>query len=178
MTCIVGIAADDGVWLGADSAVTYAETVFARDSPKVVRRGRLLLGYCGSTRAGQVLTHAWRPPKHQRSRKALDYLVCEVAPSLRELLQKHDLRMESGGAAVWNGSLLVGYLDTLYLVCSEWGVSPIASGEYAIGSGGHVALGALYASRGKRPERRVRLALEAACAYVPGCAPPFAVECV
>jgi len=54
MTCIVGIAQEGKVWIGADSAAVSGQDIRATALRKVFRRGQFLIGYTSSFRMGQL----------------------------------------------------------------------------------------------------------------------------
>lgn len=87
---------------------------------------------------------------------------------------------EGGFAHVENGverggHFLVGWRGTLYHVEGDFQVGRPARGEDATGCGDALALGALYASRGRPPRSRVKVALDAAAAHSGSVAPPFRI---
>ena len=80
--------------------------------------------------------------------------------------KEHDA--ESGGC------FLVGYRGNLYLIGSDYQVGRPSPGYDAVGCGGDVALGALFASSGP-PSKRVKTALRAAASHNAGVRGPFKV---
>jgi len=56
MTCLLGLEADDGsAWLAGDRYFGDEDWRDRMDAPKVVRRGPVLVGFCGGMHEGQVL---------------------------------------------------------------------------------------------------------------------------
>lgn len=73
------------------------------------------------------------------------------------------------------GTFLVGYNGKLYAIQNDFQVGIPAIEYDAVGCGANFALGALHATKNKRPEDRVMMALEAAATFSAGVAPPFKV---
>ena len=57
MTCIIGLAENDRVYIGADSASAEGWTVRATGLSKVFRAGEFVIGYTDSFRMGQILEY-------------------------------------------------------------------------------------------------------------------------
>ena len=74
---------------------------------------------------------------------------------------------------------LVGYRGGVWLMeGADLQIERLRDPYVTIGSGGIVALGALYATKDivdMDPEKRVKLALEAACRYNAACRAPFTI---
>jgi hypothetical protein len=71
------------------------------------------------------------------------------------------------------GTFLVGYHGRLYEVWDDFQVGRPAAGYTAIGCGGDLAIGALYATRDDNPTLRVAVALAAAEQFSAGVRGPF-----
>lgn len=179
MTCIVAVVAADGaIWMGGDSLGSDGQSALVRSEPKVVRRGAFLFGRSGDLRPTQVLFHAFTPPPHPDGKDALAYLVTDFAKALRQALVEHNVHLKDEEIGC---EVLIGYRGRLFGLECNFGVSEIARDYHAVGSGDQVALGALYGTRVMElvlsPERRVRLALEAAAEHVVTVRGPFTVLC-
>jgi hypothetical protein len=73
------------------------------------------------------------------------------------------------------GTFLVGYKGVLYFIDGDYQVGIPASGYGAVGSGAQVAIGALYATQGIEPFKRVEVALQASEANNAGVRAPFVI---
>ena len=62
MTTLLGIQYKNSVLLGADSQITEDNfKTLSTATPKIIRRGRYLIGITGDTRPGDILTYNWKP---------------------------------------------------------------------------------------------------------------------
>lgn len=176
MTAIAALVSRDGtVWMGGDSATSLGDNVRHDRDPKVARVGEMLVGYAGSGRAGQVLLHHFKPPERKSGLTDLQYLSGPFVKKLRKLFEDHhEARDVESGDGI---HVLVGYRGAVYIFDAGDGLSATSLNYDAIGSGSDVALGALYATAkiAMRPEKRLRLALEAAAEFKTGVAPPFVI---
>ena len=162
MTCIVGVATPEGVWIGGDSAASDYHTVSARNDAKVFENGPCVMGFTTSFRMGQLLRYALDVPPRDAADWDVDrWMSTQFVDAVRDCLK-------TGGWAQANnneekgGTFLVGYAGRLFVVYSDYQVAQQADGLAAIGSGGEVALGALHARRDLSPQDRIIRALEVA----------------
>jgi ATP-dependent protease HslVU (ClpYQ) peptidase subunit len=172
MTAIVGLVHDSKVYIGGDSAGVSGFSINIRRDPKVFRNGPYVLGFTSSFRMGQLLHHAFVPPEPSGD---LDkFMVTTWVDALRDCLKTggwatKENEQESGG------TFLVGINGRLFEVASDYQVGEPADGFAAIGCGYDLALGAMYATIGQAPKRRIRTALEAAERYSAGVQGPFTI---
>lgn len=175
MTCIAGVVHAGRVYLAGDGASVDAYgRITCVPQPKVFRVGPCVVGGCGSWRALQLVQYAFTPPPHAPDMPDAEYLATAFVDALRECLR------EGGFARVENnveegGTYLVGYGGALWQVQSGFEVTGTLDDYDAVGAGDDLAKGALYATRGRAPRRRLRLALEAAAHHQTGVAPPFTI---
>lgn len=177
MTCIVGVETPDGVVIGADSAGVSGYSICIRADEKVFRSGDFVFGFTSSFRMGQLLRYKLTPPRAPApSAKQAErdrWMTSEWIDAVRQTLKtggyaEVENNVESGGL------FLVGWRRTLYIVGDDFQVARPLSGEWAVGCGSDLALGALFCARGQ-PRARVRKALGAAAAHSGGVAPPFRI---
>lgn len=81
--------------------------------------------------------------------------------------------VETKHGVIIGGDFLIGVRGGIYHVASDYQVGRSAHGYAAIGCGGQIARGALYASASAPPRKRVRLALEAAARHCMGVVGPW-----
>lgn len=175
MTCIVGLARGGRVFLGGDSAGLEGWALARVRAPKVFRSGPFVMGYTDSFRMGQILEHAFTPPPLPRKRTDLQrYMVVDFVNALRAALRSGGWAKTKEGQDE-GGRFLVGVRGRLFDVCSDFQVTEIRDGIGAVGCGGELARGALYAAGHLLPERRVRLALSVAERCNGGVRGPFHV---
>lgn len=158
MTCIIGLEANDTVYIGGDAMSSSGWDKSIVDTPKVFRRADFLIGYTSSFRMGQLLQYhlAVRPPQEGEADE--EYMVVAFIEAARGLFKDRgytriDSNTESGGV------FLAGYNKRLYRVDSDFQVTHYANGLAAVGAGEQYALGAMLAMPNAEPEARILAAL-------------------
>jgi ATP-dependent protease HslVU (ClpYQ) peptidase subunit len=172
MTAIVGLVHNDTVYLGGDSAGVAGHRLTVRSDAKVFVTGPYVMGFTTSFRMGQLLRYAFQPPEPEGDLER--HMATTFIDAVRETLKTggwltKDNEKEQGG------TFLVGVHGRLFDVHGDFQVGEAADGYTAVGCGHEIALGALYASERTRmaPQRRLRLALEAAERFSSGVRGPF-----
>lgn len=174
MTCIVGLVEKGTVHIGGDSAGVGGLSLTVRADRKVFRNGDCVMGFTSSFRMGQLLHHAFTPPKRHPDVDVDKFMVTDFINAVRDCLktggyaEKHN-EAESGGV------FLVGFAGRLFRIDSDYQVGESVDGFDAVGCGEDVARGSLFSSRGK-PIDRLRLSLEAAERFSAGVRGPFHFE--
>ena len=176
MTCIVGLVEDGVVYMGGDSAAVGGLSIETRADPKVFARDGVIVGYTSSFRMGQLLQYALQIPEQSARQNDIAYLVTTFADAVRALYRDRGF-MGKANEREDGGTFLLGYRGSLYKIGDDFQIGRVAHPYDAVGCGGDIALGALYATAGcgLAPERRIRLALEAACEFSAGVRAPFYV---
>lgn len=172
MTSVVGIETPHGVLIGGDSLTSNGSSITLRRAPKVFAVGPYVFGVSGSLRLEDLLRFMPRLPAPPR-RRAARHLVTKVVPVLRALLSQGGMMQSKGGVEEYEGAFLLGVAGELYEVHQDLQMARMTEGYGAVGSGYQVALGALHATDGMQPRRRLRQALEAAEAHTPFVRRPF-----
>jgi ATP-dependent protease HslVU (ClpYQ) peptidase subunit len=177
MTAVVGIVHDNAVWIGGDSAVTDSEdtSLVVCSNPKVFRVGSLVLGVAGARRASRILQYGWTPPKHTRGVRLDRYVAVVVADAIRRALLDHGHSEKLNNQERATFAALIGYRGHLFGMDEEFSVDESAHGFDAVGSGGRVALGVLYATTGQAPRRRIVAALRASEQFDAAVRGPFTI---
>lgn len=176
MTCIVGLVQDEAVWIGGDSAAVAGHSVTIRNDEKVFSNGELVIGFTSSFRMGQLLRYCLAPPVRLEGITDMIYLVAHLIPAMRQVLRDGgELATKDGKDE--GGCFLLGYRGGLYRVDDDFQVGVPASGMAAIGSGGEVALGALWALQdsGLAPRKKLERVLGITAELNIGVRPPFLV---
>lgn len=176
MTCIVGLVDRGTVYVGGDSAAVGGLSIETRADPKVFVRDGVIIGYTSSFRMGQLLQYALQIPEQSARQTDMAYLVTTFADAVRALYRERGF-MGKVGEREDGGTFLLGYRGRLYKVADDFQVAQVAHPYDAVGCGGELALGALYATAdcGLDPEARIRVALAAAAEFSAGVRPPFHV---
>ena len=154
MTVVAALVTPKGCWMGADSLSSDEDTCTVVTSPKCGWFGDKLIGFAGSWDCQRVLDIAARHP--QLSYSEILFRVGPLEPEARIL-------------CVENGKIIVSFnLKERLVRRARAGVC-----YDAIGSGGTIALGALYVSHDG--ENSLRQALKAAAEHNPFVRGPFRV---
>jgi ATP-dependent protease HslVU (ClpYQ) peptidase subunit len=161
LTCIIGLETTGGVIIGGDSASSSALEIEKTRVKKVFRRGRFLIGYTTSFRMGQILQYQLEVTKQVDEQSDLEYLSTTFIDAVRKCLKVGGFR-KTENEQEEGGEFLVGYKDKLYTVYSDFQVNTNADGFAAIGCGASYALGNMWGSSNKRPEKRIKQALKTA----------------
>ena len=167
MTCIVGLVDKGSVYIGGDSAGIAGLSITIRKDPKVFQNGPFIFGFTTSFRMGNILRYKLDPPQQTVSQNDMQYMVVSFIDDIRKCFADNGF---SDG-----GNFLVGYKGALYNIESDFQVGVPAEPFDAVGCGSDLALGAMYASKGKKPIERITLALEAAATFNAGVSAPFLI---
>lgn len=175
MTCIVGIAHQGKVWIGADSAGVAGLDMMVRADRKVFRNGEFIMGFTTSFRMGQLLAVKFTPPKYHSDVDVWRYMVEDFVEGVRTCLStggfaSKNNNVESGGV------FLVGFKGRLFKIEGDFQVGERMGGFDACGCGESYALGSLMETEALEPRDRVRRALEAAEILSAGVKSPFYIE--
>lgn len=174
MTCVVGIEYKRKLYFGADSAASNNDTIDIIDRSKIVSKPGILIGYCGSFRVGQILEYQIDYSTLINKER---WLFTDFVEQLREEFEERGVKIhdEHGEGIASASDLLIGFNKKLYYLQSDYSIIRSKRKYMAIGSGDHLALGALFALEGlvADPQKRLRIALRAASEWSPGVAPPF-----
>lgn len=176
MTCIVGIEKDGRVYLGGDRAAVSPWMITDAGVSKVFKKGKIIAGYSGSFRFGQLLQYAFTVPKQKDGQDVMEFMCVDFIDSLRTTMK------DRGLAKIWNNvedigwsSALIGYQGALYELDGDLQIRPrqIAS----VGSGFVSAMGVLnYLMRNSprmRPETMLAHALTTAADITGSVCGPF-----
>ena len=177
MSCIIGLAHKDKVYIGADSASVEGWINRKTNLQKVFKRGPFLVGYTASFRLGQVLEYHLTVPTQNKNESDMTYMVTKVIDSLRDLLKEKGISKISSNVEE-GGRFLVGYRGNLYSIANDYQVGHMSDGFDAIGSGNEIALGALKALTDLPPIKRIKKALEISAYFNMGVTKPFYVKSI
>lgn len=145
-------------------------SISIRKDEKVFQNGPFIMGGTTSFRMIQLLRYKFDPPKQTVNTDDMKYMVTDFVDALRQCFHNNGFGDKD---ATVGGTFLVGYKGTLYTIASDYQVGIVHCGYDAVGCGSDIALGALHATKGKKPEARIKMALEAASTFSAGVAPPF-----
>lgn len=184
MTCIVGMSHGGRVFMGGDSAGvdTSSYGLQSREDAKIFQRGAYLIGFSDSFRMGQILRYAGKLPDPPDGCDDLHAFMCtSFIDEVRETFTRYGfgLKNDEAGHAM-GGTFLVATQGNLFVVYSDYQVAMPACGYSAIGCGGDIALGALYATVTSEtvyePVDAIHLALQASEKFSAGVRAPFLIK--
>jgi hypothetical protein len=167
MTAIVGLIRDGSVWIGADRETTWGYTKQSWGS-KIVEKGGLVFAWTGLAAVKAVVRDAWQPPEVPEDPSRHDHWFRVTMPrSIMEAVKESGISVDPDSMKN-PGCGIVGWRGRLGSLCPYWTIAEPEAGVCGFGSGGEVALGALYALRESDPEHAVRVAVEAASVFSTG----------
>ena len=170
MTCVVGLIDKGDVYLGADSAGVAGLSLTIRADEKVFGNGPFIMGFTSSFRMGQLLRYKFSPPAQTIHQSDMEYMVSSFIDACRHCFSTNGFGDKD---ATVGGNFLVGYKGKLYNVEGDYQVGIPQAPFDAVGCGADLALGAMYATQGLKPETRIKMALEAASTFSAGVSAPF-----
>jgi ATP-dependent protease HslVU (ClpYQ) peptidase subunit len=184
VTCIVALKNHSDIYFGGDSAGIDTDVLEIRsraDEKVFILRHplrshqKMIVGFAGSFRIGQLLRYALIIPEHSSKKSDMEYLVTDFIDSVRALQKDKGSMIKTDELEENNADLIVGYHGKIYVIESDFQVGCPIEDFSAIGCGAQAALGAMYATQNSRmkPEDRIKLALEASAEYSSGVRAPF-----
>ena len=166
MTCIAAIATNDAVYMAGERSLSDKEVIVSLRRPKITMNNGYLIAYAGSIGVGQLLQFIELPSPGKDSAKSIRTAVIK---NFKDAIENYGPVMSEDN----HSELLIAHRSSLYEISTQdWSVSDVAC--TSIGSGSGFALGSLYTtSHYSSPEKRLRIALEAAIALSPTCLGPI-----
>jgi ATP-dependent protease HslVU (ClpYQ) peptidase subunit len=180
MTCIVAIAQNGTVYMGADHAASDDKTgwILSRKEPKCFKVGQYGIAFTDSFRMGQILQYSWNPPKYTptKTNSGLDkFMRTKFVDSIKQAFKDGGYgSIGSSSDEDTGGIFIVGLEGRIFTIDEDFHVGENVVNYMAEGSGGQIALGALYATKNqKNPKLRIKAALEAATEFNMSVAAPY-----
>ena len=179
MTCIVAIAQNGVVYMGADHAASDDKTgwILARKDPKVFKVGQYGIAFTDSFRMGQILQYNWTPPKYTptKTNSGLDkFMRTKFVESVKDAFRANGYGSQVSGQEDEGGIFLIGVEGRIFTMDEDFHIGENVVNYMAEGSGAMFALGALHATKNqKNPKMRLKLALEAASDFCMSVSPPY-----
>ena len=180
MTCIVAIAQNGVVYMASDHAASDDKTgwILSRKEPKVFKAGQYGIAFTDSFRMGQILQYSWVPPKYTptKTNSGLDkFMRTKFIDSVKAAFKDNGYgTIGQNSEEDTGGIFIVGVCGRIFTIDEDFHVGENIVNYMAEGSGGHVALGALYATKNqKNPRVRLKTALEAATEFNMSVAAPY-----
>ncbi len=167
MTCIVGIAHDDQVFLAADRGLSDDDIITSMSAPKIRQNDKYIIGYADSPGTGQLIHWITLPTPPKRNVEK--FMRTTWVNAVRKALVDSGVDLKDNAHA----SFLVGVSGQLFFIdTTDWQVTECA--YMAIGSGASIAMGSLYTTQSwKSAEKRAFTAVSAAIELSPSCQGPI-----
>ena len=179
MTCIVAIAQNGVVYMGADHAASDDKSgwILSRKDPKVFKVGQYGIAFTDSFRMGQILQYNWSPPKYTptKTNSGLDkFMRTKFVDSVKDAFRAQGFGSQVAGQEDEGGIFLIGVCGRIFTMDEDFHIGENVLNFMAEGSGGAIALGALHATKNqKNPQLRMKAALEAAAEFNMAVKAPF-----
>lgn len=143
MTTLVGIQTKYGVAMAADSQITEDNLItISSSTPKIITRGRYLIGLVGDTRPADILAYTWEPPVI-RGTNFIEHMGKKVIPSI--------IKAFNEGSYVYNADgrpgefeYLIAFNGEIFHIACDMSFLQSDTNLYALGTGGQFALGYMW----------------------------------
>lgn len=177
MSCVVAVIQDGVIYMGGDSlaidddsnqTVVKDEKVFYKT---VGLRQKMLMGFCGNYRIGNIMKHTFRCPKRLSNDTIEQYVYDRFIVALKEAVKNENFE---------DTSLLLGYEKNLYVIEDDFSVVCPVNPYTAIGHGAPYALGALSVlfSMETQAQMKIERSLTAASEHSAAVKPPYLILCL
>ena len=178
MTCIIGIHEAGTNYIAGDSASVpadrnYSDITLRRDKKVFPKAESFLMGASGCPRTRQLVKHAMTIPPISEYTNIERYMATDFVMALDSCLQEGKLHKPDSLA--FHGAILCLREQEIMIVLGDYQVEFIIKDFAALGSGGGVAEGSLWATKGRDPIERITLAMKAAEHYCQDVSGPFHV---
>lgn len=150
MTCIVGFIANDGIYMGGDSAGTDSNlNQRTRLDKKVFIKDEFIIGFTSSFRMGQLIQYKFNPQKYisEIHGDVFKYMCTVFIDELRFCLKSGGYTKIEANEEV-GGCFLVGFKGRLFYIESDFQVVECIDKYNSAGCGSSYALGSIYSDIG------------------------------
>ncbi len=187
MTVIVGIKDKNGkITLGCDSAMT-GYTQHEMNMSKIVyktvkkgeKRNKIAFGICGHPGLQSFFEYTFKIPEHKGNISVPRYMNTVFEKEMRKQTKEANLvEVKNETARIVYSYIMIAYQGQLFKMDSRYFIGEYKDNYIATGSGEEHAYGSLYSTEkfDITSKERVKLALEAACKYIPSCAKPLKIR--
>ena len=167
MTCIAGLIDGESVYVGSDSESTWGY-VRHNCGSKVIRHGDALIAWTGKAAVSEAIKHRLTVPDVPEGGPER-WLMVTLPDKIREVLKAAELWDTNEGHVRGGGALIAAWRGHLVSCDSYLAAYPATRGYVAHGSGGEVAMGALYATEGAGDaKKRLKTAIKASTMWSVG----------
>ena len=178
MTCIIGIHEKGTNYIAGDSACVpvnrdYSDLMVRRDKKVFAKRERFLIGVSGCPRTRQLIHHAMEIPKIDEYIDIERYMATDFVMALDSALQEG--KLPKPNSLAFHGAILCIRGKDIMTILGDYQVEFVDGDFAALGSGGGVAEGSLWSTKGRNPLDRISIAMKAAEYFCQDVAGPFHV---
>lgn len=167
MTCIVGLKANNRVYLAGERGASTDDTIMHLSKPKIRAIGPYVIGFAG-TMEGQRLQYAFDPPRPHPEEDLDAFMHTTFLRYLKDFYEEWWVETSKDSEL----SLLIAIQDKLYEHnSSDMSLVDLSSPFLSIGSGSSFAMGYLFGTVASKtaPEKIVEGAVKAAIKFSPTC---------
>ena len=145
MTTLLGIQIKDAVLMAADSQITEDNLkTFSTATPKIIKRGRYLIGITGDTRPGDILTYNWKAPSFKQADDPIQHMGTKVIPSIISAFNEGNYAWADTEDKKDAGfDYLIAFNGNLFHIACDMSFIKADNHIYGLGSGGQLAFGYL-----------------------------------
>lgn len=145
MTTILGLQHKDIVIIGADSQITEDNfKTISSGTPKIIRRGRYIIGITGDTRPGDILAYNWKPPSFKATDDPIQHMGKKVIPSIIKAFNEGGYKWDEMDEKKDAGfDYLIAFNANLFHIACDMSFIQADNHIYGLGTGGQLAFGYL-----------------------------------
>ena len=169
--------------MGGDGRGTSDCTIrtMHKEDAKVFKKGnRMLIGYAGSYRMGQLLQYMLKVPTQPKNMDDDEFVCTKFCNAVIECFDKNKFNENNSGKVSMGNAFLVGYKGKLYKVYSDYTILKSNKNYDACGSGEDFAMASFHsiekAGYNIPGDERVMFALEVAGEFNNSVGPPYSVK--
>jgi ATP-dependent protease HslVU (ClpYQ) peptidase subunit len=169
MTCIAAYKDFNGnIFVGGDSiGINESDNIISLKNPKVFIKDKMIFGFTGPLRMGQILQYDFDIPKHPNSMDDYTYLISIFIDSLITKFEEKKYATITDNAITASSTFIIGYNKQIYKVEDNFQVIEINKDYQCAGCGEEFGLGAFWAldKMSIIPEDRIYLVLKCAAEF-------------
>jgi len=177
MTCIIGLIDNDTVFMGGDRCECNGWSQRTLAHPKVFKlNNEFLIGISGKARAVSLLRFGFKPPRQKEKQGDYEFISTDFTEAVRKRLKDGGITEIKDNKEKVNAAILIAYKGNLYKMDNVFYIKLVGSNYEATGVSEDCAMGSLYSSREKDPQKKILLALKASEYFHMGVRGPFDIE--
>lgn len=163
MTCIASYRDLLGnIYMGGDSIAFNEYSYVTLNTPKVFIKNKMIFGFAGYLRMGQILQYDFSIPVHPENMDDYTYLISIFLDVLMNKYEEKKYAQISENTSIVPGTFLIGYNKKIYKIEDNFQILETNRNYEATGCGEDFALGAFWVLEKKKmdPMKKIELALD------------------